>query len=153
MKPSSVEGILNPLPGANNRSLSLFDARHRFVISYYWDLPAKKYAGFTGKLVDGWALSGITTYQTGFPIRITSSADNELMNSFDFELPGEPNQIAPFTRQRPQSNGSYYFNNTSIFIEAGILGSGGSAPLHHLLRAWHQRDRFRGNETHCCHRT
>jgi len=125
---SSFEGILNPLPGANNRSLSLFDARHRFVISYYWELPAKKYAGFAGKLVDGWALSGITTYQTGFPIRINSSADNELMNSFDFELPGEPNQIAPFTWERPQSNGSYYFNNTSIFSQAGILGFVGSSP-------------------------
>jgi hypothetical protein len=30
---SSFEGILNPLPGANNNSLSLFDARDRFVIS------------------------------------------------------------------------------------------------------------------------
>ena len=44
-------------------------------------------------MTNGWALSGITTYQTGFPIRITSLADNELMYSFDFELPGQPAQI------------------------------------------------------------
>ena len=129
---SSFEGILNPLPGAHNRGLSLFDARNRFVISYYWDIPARKYNGFAGKLVDGWALSGITTYQTGFPIRITSSSDNELMNSFDFELPGEPNQIAPFTWQRPQKNRNYYFNSptnqTSIFTETGIFGYVGNAP-------------------------
>jgi hypothetical protein len=129
---SSFEGILNPLPGAHNRSLSLFDARHRFVVSYYWELPTRKYDGFAGKLIDGWALSGITTYQTGFPIRINSSADNELMNSFDFELPGEPNQIAPFKWQRPQSNGHYYFNSpasqTSIFSEAGIFGFVGNSP-------------------------
>jgi outer membrane receptor protein involved in Fe transport len=125
---SSFEGILNPLPGARNRALSLFDARHRFVASYYWDIPAPKYSGLTGKLIDGWALSGITTYQTGFPIRITSSSDNELMNSFDFELPGEPNQIAPFTWQRPQSNGNYYFNNTNIFTENGVFGYVGNAP-------------------------
>jgi hypothetical protein len=125
---SSFEGILNPLPGANNYARSLFDARHRFVLSYYWELPVRKYNGFVGKVVDGWAASGIVTYQTGFPIRITSSSDNELMNSFDFELPGEPNQIAPFSWQRPQSNGNYYFNNTSIFSEAGIFGSVGTAP-------------------------
>ena len=129
---SSFEGILNPLPGAHNRGLSLFDARHRFVISYYWDIPTPKYDGFAGKLIDGWALSGITTYQTGFPIRITSSSDNELMNSFDFELPGEPNQIAPFKWQRPQKNGNYYFNNPtsqdSIFTESGVFGYVGSAP-------------------------
>jgi hypothetical protein len=72
------------------------------------------------------------TYQTGFPIRITSSSDNELMNSFDFELPGEPNQIAPFSWQRPQTNGNYYFNSptsqTSIFSEANVFGYVGSAP-------------------------
>jgi len=129
---SSFEGILNPLPGAHNRALSLFDARHRFVVSYYWEIPSRKYSGLTGKLVDGWALSGITTYQTGFPIRITSSSDNELMNSFDFELPGEPNQIAPFTWHRPQGNGNYYFNSpsdqNSIFTENGVFGYVGSAP-------------------------
>ncbi|MGD0570995.1 MAG: carboxypeptidase regulatory-like domain-containing protein [Candidatus Sulfotelmatobacter sp.] len=129
---SSFEGILNPLPGANNRSLSLFDARHRFVISYVWQLPVRKYSGFAGKALDDWSVSGITTYQTGFPIRITSESDNELMNSFDFELPGEPNQVGPFTWQRPQGNGNYYFNTpasqTSIFSEAGIFGYVGSAP-------------------------
>jgi outer membrane receptor protein involved in Fe transport len=125
---SSFEGILNPLPGAHNYAGSLFDARHRFVVSYYYELPVRKYNGLAGKLVDGWAVSGIVTYQTGFPIRITSSSDNELMNSFDFELPGEPNQIAPFSWQRPQSNGNYYFNNTSIFSEAGIFGYVGNAP-------------------------
>jgi Carboxypeptidase regulatory-like domain len=131
---SSFEGILNPLPGANNRSLSLFDARHRFVLSYLWNLPIKKYSGVAGKLLSDWSVSGITTYQTGFPIRITSESDNELMNSFDFELPGEPNQIAPFKWQRPQGNGNgnYYFNTpasqTSIFTEAGVFGYVGSAP-------------------------
>jgi hypothetical protein len=129
---SSFEGILNPLPGANNRSLSLFDARHRFVLSYYWELPGRKFNGFAGKVLNGWALSGITTYQTGFPIRITSSADNELMNSFDFELPGQPDQLAPFKRQQPQSNGNYYFN-PQIFTEdttadPALLGRVGSAP-------------------------
>jgi hypothetical protein len=129
---SSFEGILNPLPGANNRSLSLFDARHRFVLSYLWNLPVRKYSGVAGKLLDDWAVSGITTYQTGFPIRITSESDNELMNSFDFELPGEPNQVGPFTWQRPQGNGNYYFNTpasqTSIFTENGVFGYVGSAP-------------------------
>jgi outer membrane receptor protein involved in Fe transport len=125
---SSFEGILNPLPGANNYARSLFDARHRFVVSYYWDLPVRKYSGFAGKLLDGWAVSGITTYQTGFPIRITSSSDNELMNSFDFELPGEPDQIGPFSWQRPQSNANYYFNNSSIFTENGVFGRVGNAP-------------------------
>jgi hypothetical protein len=129
---SSFEGILNPLPGANNRSLSLFDASHRFVISYYWELPGRKFSGLTGKVLNNWALSGITTYQTGFPIRITSDADNELMNSFDFELPGEPDQLAPFRVQRPQTNNGYYFNPNSFTedttADPSLLGRVGNAP-------------------------
>jgi outer membrane receptor protein involved in Fe transport len=129
---SSFEGILNPLPGARNYAPSLFDARHRFVISYFWELPVRKYRGFAGKALDGWAFSGITTYQTGFPIRITSSSDNELMNSFDFELPGQPDQVGAFHWQKPQGNGNYYFNSptdqTSIFTETGVLGRIGTAP-------------------------
>jgi len=120
---SSFEGILNPLPGANNNSLSLFDARHRFVISYYWELPIRKYNGFAGKLLNDWAVSGITTYQTGFPIHLTSSADNELMNSDDFEYPGTPDQLAPLQKLRPQGNypnlgtgatTGYFFNPNSF---------------------------------------
>src|SRR3984957_10418925 len=129
---SSFEGILNPLPGANNYSASLFDARQRFVVSYYWELPIRKFNGFAGRALDNWAVSGITTYQTGFPIRITSSADNELMNSFDFELPGEPDQVAPFSKQSPQKNGNYYFS-PQIFTEdttadPSLFGRVGNAP-------------------------
>lgn len=111
---SSFEGILNPIDPRRSRSLSNFDARHRIVFSYYWELPFHKYSGATGKLLNGWALSGITTFQTGFPIRITSLADNELMYSFDFELPGEPNQIAPFRKLKPQSNNNYFFDPNSF---------------------------------------
>jgi hypothetical protein len=115
---SSFEGILNPIDPRISRSLSAFDARHRLVLSYYWQLPTHKLTGAKGKLLDGWALSGITTFQTGFPIQITSLADNELMYSFDFELPGKPNQIAPFRTLKPQSNQNYYFNPNS-FTENG----------------------------------
>jgi hypothetical protein len=111
---SSFEGILNPIDPRISRSLSAFDARHRLVLSYYWELPLRKYSGATGKLLNGWALSGITTFQTGFPIQITSVADNELMYSFDFELPGKPAQLAPFRTLKPQSNANYYFDPNSF---------------------------------------
>jgi Carboxypeptidase regulatory-like domain len=111
---SSFEGILNPIDPALSRSLSSFDARHRIVLSYYWEMPKSHYSGFAGQILNGWALSGVTTFQTGFPIRITSLADNELMYSFDFELPGEPAQLAPLHTRRPQSNGNYFFDPNSF---------------------------------------
>ena len=111
---SSFEGILNPIDPRISRSLSAFDARHRIVLSYYWELPFRKFTGATGKLLNGWAVSGITSFQTGFPIRISTIADNELMYSFDFELPGEPAQLAPFRTMKPQSNANYYFDPNSF---------------------------------------
>src|SRR5207237_6302308 len=85
---SSFEGILNTIDPHASYSLSQFDARHRFVFSYVCDLPIPKYTGLAEKILNGWQTSGIISLQSGFPIRITSSADNALMNSFDFDLPG-----------------------------------------------------------------
>src|SRR4029077_11155677 len=117
---SSFEGILNPIDPRISRSLSVFDARHRIVFSYYWELPFQHYNGAKGTLLNGWAVSGITTFQTGFPIRITSAADNELMYSFDFELPGEPAQIAPFHTQKAQSHDNYFFDPNSFTENATV---------------------------------
>jgi hypothetical protein len=81
-------------------------------------------------------VSGITTFQSGFPIRITSSDDNELMYSAGFEYPGEPNQVAPFQTIKPQTHANYWFNPniftndpTSINANTGqpLLGSIGDA--------------------------
>ncbi|PYV56967.1 MAG: hypothetical protein DMG98_11565 [Acidobacteria bacterium] len=124
---SSFEGILNPIDPRRSRSLSAFDARHRLVLSYYWELPTRKFSGATGKVLNGWAASGITTFQTGFPIRISTLDDQELMYSFDFELPGEPDLVAPFKTMRPQSNGLYYFDPSS-FSEDNTFGLIGNSP-------------------------
>ncbi|HUI42817.1 MAG TPA: carboxypeptidase regulatory-like domain-containing protein [Terriglobia bacterium] len=105
---SSFENLLNPLDFNASRALSLFNAPQRFVFSYYWELPVRKYEGFTGKLLDGWGTSGIITLQSGFPIRITSSDDLELQNSFDFEAPGEPDRVGPLSTQNPRLAGCAY---------------------------------------------
>ncbi len=59
----------------NERSLSSFDVPQRLVVSYVLDLPVghgKRFlsnaGGVGGKLVSGWGLEGITTYQRGFPL-------------------------------------------------------------------------------------
>jgi len=127
---SSFEGELNPLDFHKTYSLSQFDARHRFILSYVWQLPIPKYSGVAGQIVSGWDLSGIYTYQSGFPIRITSSSDNELMYSAFFEYPGEPNQIAPFHKLDPKKdfngNGAGYWFDTTAFVESD-LGTIGNA--------------------------
>ena len=146
---SSFEGELNPLNFRKTYSLSQFDARHRFIFSYVYQLPMPKYSGVAGQIVDGWDLSGIYTYQAGFPIRITSSSDNELMYSAFFEYPGAPDQIAPFHTINPKKdygNGAGYWFDTSAFTEDTTFGRIGNAkrticcgpPINNLDFALHK---------------
>src|SRR3984885_10066927 len=123
---SSFEDSLDPLNLAKSRSLSLFDARNRFVLSEYWRIPDLSVSNWSRYLVKGWAISGITTLQSGFPIHITSANDLELMGSFDFETPGEPNMIAPLRLLNPKNSGGYYFDPSSF--ASGPLGQIGNAP-------------------------
>jgi hypothetical protein len=123
---SSFENVLDPVDFRRSYSLSLFDARNRLVYSYVWQLPIPLRHGLTGKLVNGWAVSGITTFQTGFPIRVTSSDDLELMYSYDFELPGEPDMVKPFRTTNPRGPNNLFFDPTTFQPQA--LGTIGNAP-------------------------
>jgi hypothetical protein len=101
---SSFESALNPLNFNATYGLSNYDARHRLALNYVWELPVPKLDGFKGKLLDGWEVSGILTFQSGFPIRITSQDDVEQLDTtFDFEAPGQPNIVAPFKAVNPRS--------------------------------------------------
>jgi hypothetical protein len=72
------------------------------VLSYFWELPVRKFSGFAGKVLDNWAISQITTFQSGFPIHIESFDDTELTASVaGFASAGEPDLIAPFRKLDP----------------------------------------------------
>jgi hypothetical protein len=59
---------------AASRGLSDFDRRHRFVVSYRYDLPFyKSETGAKAVLLRGWAVSGITIFQSGTPFSVTDS--------------------------------------------------------------------------------
>jgi hypothetical protein len=129
---SSFENVLNPLNYHLSRSLSLFDARHRFVFSYFYQLPNFSFHGLADKLLNGWETSGILTFQSGFPIPITSSDDNELMYSAFFTYPGEPNIVAPLQRLNPRNGYNLAFNPASfqqpVDANGNALGIIGNSP-------------------------
>jgi len=65
----------NPFDVSAEHGRSMFDARHRFVISYEWDLPFFDHAqGWYGHVLGGWQVNGITTFQTGTPFTVYDSA-------------------------------------------------------------------------------
>src|SRR5262249_39498303 len=64
----------------NEMSLSSFDVRHNFVISYDYTLPFDRLGG-PSRLVKGWRLSGITRFSTGLPVTMVETDDASLLGT------------------------------------------------------------------------
>jgi len=57
-----------------NYGLSDFNRVHRFVFSYFYQLPGLHTSNpFVDTLLGGWALSGVTTLQSGLPLTLTGT--------------------------------------------------------------------------------
>ena len=64
------QGVIlqNSLDVNNNRGVSDFDVRHRFVLSGFYELPFQK-----NRLVQGWQVGLVTQIQTGNPLNVVTS--------------------------------------------------------------------------------
>src|SRR6185437_7605492 len=66
----------NPFNLAAERGPSLFDARHRLVFSYEWDLPFWQHQQtWYEHALGGWQLNGIVTAMSGTPFTVFDSND------------------------------------------------------------------------------
>ncbi|MFY9528175.1 MAG: carboxypeptidase-like regulatory domain-containing protein [Candidatus Acidiferrales bacterium] len=117
---------------------SIFDAKHRLVFNALYRVPNIPHTeGALGKVVNGWAMAGIATYQSGFPLDVIDSSLQSLtcMAAFsDFACPDVPNVVAPVTTFDPRSTPgkNFWFSKSSFALEApGTFGNAG-------------RDLFRG---------
>jgi hypothetical protein len=89
----------NPFDLAAERGRSMFDARHRFVLSYEWNLPFWKHAERWYEHVLGdWQVNGITTFMSGTPFTVYDSQDVALQG-------GAP-EISGFSSNRPDRVGN-----------------------------------------------
>jgi hypothetical protein len=62
-----------------NYGVAATDLRHRFVVSYLYELPTTKHFGLFGReVLDGWHVNGITAIQSGSPFTVTSGVDTNL---------------------------------------------------------------------------
>ena len=85
---NTTGGIQDTNNLAAERSLESFDVPHRLVLNYSLNLPigkGQKWLGGAGtglnRVIGGWRLSGITTFQSGYPIAL-SAQTNDLATSF-----------------------------------------------------------------------
>jgi hypothetical protein len=121
---ASFENELNPLNFRATRGVSLVDARHRFVFSPYWELPLHAGKGIASTLANGWGVSGIVMFQSGFPIRVQTQDDLELESSSFFEDANTPEVSGHVHFLNPKANGEYWFDTSNISDPApGTFGN------------------------------
>jgi hypothetical protein len=69
-------GWTHPFDRRFDYGLSGEDVPHNFKFSNVWEVPGVSRGGPLGKLVNGWSLNSMVTWQSGFPFRIASGRDN-----------------------------------------------------------------------------
>jgi len=120
----------NPYNYRQEYGISAFDIKQNVVFCYNYELPFEKLFHTRSRLVQGWAVSGITRFATGLPVTFASFGDNALINvqnnrvnGISIDLP----YVVPGNLQINHNprNGQPYFN-TSLFTP-NALGTPGNS--------------------------
>ena len=120
-----------------DRGLSVFDARQRLVLTSLWDIPGPK-TGVLGRIAGGWSFSGITTFQSGFPVSIFSGSndcDDAVTISF-FGTWCRPDLVGTVVRSDPRSSSNQRFFNANAFKNPTASGTGTLPELGNSPRAF-----------------
>ena len=123
----------NQLNLRGSYGLSDFDRRHRLAISYLQSLPFFTHSSdWKGKLLGGWSVSGVTTFQSGEPFSIFDSGAGSAYVGLT-TVPGATASLAPgatlasgLTSGSVQSRLNDYVN-INAFQKAPTIGDDGAA--------------------------
>ncbi|WP_158787300.1 carboxypeptidase-like regulatory domain-containing protein [Granulicella sp. L46] len=130
---SLAEAVYPNVPGLSNagmsRALSAFDLTQNFVATYRYTLPLGSMWKGHARLTEGWNVSGLTRFSTGFPVTLLNNNDTSLLgtqpNGINNNGIDEP-EVAVGDMQvnhRP-GTGGYAFNTNLFSLPAlGTLGN------------------------------
>jgi hypothetical protein len=106
--PDNTSNVIDAYNRSRDYSLSSVDTPHRFTLSGTYELPFGRgrmlLAGASGvvdRVIGGWQLNAIVTYQSGFPLSITQQVNN----TNAFSLGQRPNIVAGVDPATPGSIG------------------------------------------------
>jgi hypothetical protein len=146
-----LNGILDLgdlLNAASNKGLSDFDRTHRLVVSYNIDLPFGKWlSSWPRKLVDGWSINGVSTWQSGTPFLIADFSaftlqDTDFVNGSRATLGSGQvltsgsvtNRLDNFVNLDAFIAGGRCVNDQNVIVGCGDPSSTGFAALPNLGR-------------------
>ncbi len=147
-----ASGVQDNTNIAGEQSRSSFDVPQRAVISYTVGLPVgrgkflfRNANGFVDRVVGGWKLNGIATFQSGFPLAFQYSVANTLQTNFAAGNAGpglpagvsRPDRVAgcnPVIDGAPKFKLTKYFN-TACFVKSSEFAFGNEPRVDPDLRA------------------
>jgi hypothetical protein len=131
------QGLIDPFNYALAYGDSQYDARQRLVIQYQYNIPNWSFGVLPQRLTKGWGFSGITTFQTGFPVELSESDYHSYECSPQFSFYGcwDRPQVTgtPVVNLNPRSTaGNLWFNGDAYAPENfGTIGNAGrNLPFH-----------------------
>ena len=78
---SSLAEAINPVDERLSKALSAFDMRQNLVLSYRYELPIERLTHRRTRLAQGWNLTGVTRFSTGFPVTLYNNNDTSLLGT------------------------------------------------------------------------
>ena len=130
---SLAEAVYPDVAGFSNagmsRALSAFDLRHNFVATYRYTLPVGSLLKGRPRLTEGWDMSGLTRFSTGFPVTLLNNNDTSLLgtqpNGINNNGVDEPEVAVGNLKVNHRPGPEGYAFNTSLFSlpELGTLGN------------------------------
>jgi hypothetical protein len=143
----AAPGFQNTNDISGEYALSGYDSRQRLVISYVYNLPIghgeKLFAGVHGvadKLLSGWGVNGVSTFQKGYPMGVTMNTNT--VSTYAGTGTTRPNAVAGVDKKThgpiqkrlgDQFSTSAYFN-LSAFTAPGPFRFGNESRTDNTLR-------------------
>jgi carboxypeptidase family protein len=110
---------------------SAFDARNRWVTALIYEIPVPRVSSeILSRAVKGWQVSGIATWQSGFPILLQDSNNLSLTCNGNYSFygcPDRPDLVSTPTIMDPRASAKHFYFNPSAFTDnaLGTLGTVG----------------------------
>jgi Carboxypeptidase regulatory-like domain len=121
---------------ARDYGSSAFDARHRLVLTFVYNVPniAKNWGTGLSRVFDGWSLTGINIFQSGFPVNFQDTNMNSLNCTWFWSFygcPDRPDIAGAVHKLDPRSAAGHRWFNTDAFTD-NALGTQGNTPRGYL---------------------
>ncbi len=110
--PLGIPGVQNAHDVSQEKASTDYDVRHRYTLSYLYDLPSPNYEGLAGHILNGWGTSGVLTLQSGRAFTVYQPGPFGVSGTFGF---GDRPNVVPGTNPVPSNQGPDGWINPAAF--------------------------------------